>query len=139
MEIRPSTNSQSSLTDQPSTDHNNKESKNVIQANINHIMFGLRTSDLSIRPKQVKMDILSDFDDSLVLKDEKLVLIGTPCEYHLYDMTTLHRLDVLIPSNNHKSSIFTMTKEIFTPFIWIINWDYSVTKIRLIPPPGPIT
>lgn len=80
----------------------------TVQAQIKHILYGMKFEDLALQPKEVKMKTLSDFDSSLILEKEKLIFIGTSCEYFLYDLTNLKFLDRLIPSNDHTASIFTL-------------------------------
>jgi hypothetical protein len=35
---------------------------------------------------------LSDYDNSMFLKDESLFIVATPAEIHLYDAVTLEKL-----------------------------------------------
>ena len=94
-------------------------------------MSGIKEEDLCIKGKEVKMNCLKDFDTSVILPDENLALIATISEIFLYDILDLRLLDTMEPSIQN-SEIFQIKKEAKSPFVYILYWNYSLAKLKIV-------
>ena len=61
--------------------------------------------------KKINSRYLSDYDNSMFLKEESLFIVATPAEIHLYDAITLERLQVYIPKNVKNTDIISLMRE----------------------------
>lgn len=88
-------------------------------------------------PEKIRLNsqYLSDYDNSMFLKEESLFIVATPAEIHLFDAVSLERLQVYIPKNINNKDIISMMRENIPGLkniIYILYHGFELLELKLV-------
>ena len=78
---------------------------------------------------------MQDYDKSMFLKHERLFIVASPAEIHLYDAVTLERYQIYTAANLKNTDIMTLMKEDLLglePVVGILYHSLELLQLKLV-------